>query len=444
MRKLKIIEHISLDGVIQTTSGPEDDFPYGDWTAPYRSPAGLQIVNDLYGKTCDLLFGRRTYDLLASFWPKAPKSPMGDRLNAATKYVVTHRPESLEWGPFEAIGSDVADSVRRIKARNGPDLIVPGSSTLISVLLDHGLADEVIMLVNPIVLGKGKRFFEGGSLPRGFALGSSMALPSGILVNIYKLIPTLAEEAVSRAKLEREFEIAREVQERLFPQTFPNVAGVDMAAHCRPAQAVGGDYYDLIDIRDGDRLGIAIGDISGKGMSAALLMASLHASLRGQVLSDAGDLGTKMANVNRLLYDASDSNRYATFFYAELDCASRTLHYVNGGHNPPAVLRKEDGAWRVFRLGDGGPVIGLLADAVYKEQMLPLLPGDILLASTDGISEAMNASEDEWGEARMIAEAQAHADLNAEELLQRLFRAADAFAAGAPQHDDMTIVVLRL
>jgi serine phosphatase RsbU (regulator of sigma subunit)/dihydrofolate reductase len=468
MRKLKIIEHISLDGVVQTTSSPEDDFPYGDWTAPYRSPAGLQIVNEMYGKSCDLLVGRRTYDLLANFWPKAPKSAMTDRLNAATKYVVTHRPESLKWGPFEAVGSDLADSVRRIKAKNGPDLMVPGSAMLASILLDHGLADELILLVNPIVLGRGKRFFEGGSLPRGFALGSSMALPAGILVNVYKLIPTLAEEALSRAKLEREFEIAREVQERLFPQTFPKVAGVEIAAHCRPAQAVGGDYYDLIDVRVGspleaghangeeiasasrapaqscDRLGIAIGDISGKGMSAALLMASLHASLRGQVLSNAGDLGTKMANVNRLLYEASDSNRYATFFYAELDCASRTLHYVNGGHNPPAVLRKEDSNWRVLRLTDGGPVVGLFAGAVYREQTLRLLPGDIFLAFTDGISEAMNASGDDWGEDQMIVEAQAHAELTAEELLQRLFRAADAFAAGAPQHDDMTLVVLRL
>jgi serine phosphatase RsbU (regulator of sigma subunit) len=179
-------------------------------------------------------------------------------------------------------------------------------------------------------------------------------------------------------------------------------------------------------------------------MSAALLMASLHASLRGQVLSGTGDLGAKMANVNRLLYAASGSNRYATLFYAELDCASRTLHYVNGGHNPPALLRKEDGAWRVFRLADGGPAIGLLAGAVYREQVLQLLPGDVLLAFTDGISEAMNASEDEWGEDRMIAEAQARADLNAEELLQGLFREADAFAAGAPQHDDMTLVILRL
>ncbi|MFL6303564.1 MAG: SpoIIE family protein phosphatase [Candidatus Sulfotelmatobacter sp.] len=455
MRKLKIIEHISLDGVIQTTSGPEDDFPYGDWTAPYRSPAGLHVVNEMYGKTCDVLLGRRTYDTFASYWPEAPKSPMADRLNASMKYVVTHRPESLEWGPFEAIGPDLVESIRRIKARNGPDLMVPGSPSLIATLLEHGLADEVVLLVNPIALGKGKRFFEGGTLPRGFALGSSQALPAGILVNVYKLIPTLAEEAVSRAKLDREMEIAREVQERLFPQTFPNVPGVEMAAHCRPAHAVGGDYYDLIAIRDGslaeakyaqgcDRLGVAIGDISGKGVSAALLMASLHASLRGQTLSGAGDLGTKMANVNRLLYDASESSRYATFFYAELDCDSRTLHYVNGGHNPPAVLRKEDGAWQVFRLGDGGPVVGLLDGAVYKQQMLHLLPGDILLAFTDGISEAMNAAEDEWGEDRMIAEAQAHADGDAAEMLQRLFRAADAFAAGAPQHDDMTLVVLRI
>ncbi|HZQ43097.1 MAG TPA: SpoIIE family protein phosphatase [Acidobacteriaceae bacterium] len=468
MRKLKIIEHISLDGVVQTTSAPEDDFPYGDWTAAYRSPAGLKIVTEMYGQTCDVLLGRRTYDIWASYWPKAPKSPLADCLNAATKYVMTHRPESLDWGPFEAIGPDLADSVRRIKAKKGPALILAGSLSLTSVLLEHGLADELVLLVNPIVLGKGKRFFADGALPRTFALGSTQALPAGILVNVYKLIPTLAEEAVSRAKLEREMEIAREVQERLFPQTFPQVAGVEMAAHCRPAQAVGGDYYDFISIRDGSvadaghptgenvcsarpatadgcqRLGIAIGDISGKGVSAALLMASLHASLRGQALNGARDLGTKMANVNRLLYDASDSNRYATFFYAELDCESRTLHYVNGGHNAPAVLRKEDGVWQVFRLQDGGPVVGLLAGAVYQEQTLHLLPGDILLAFTDGVSEAMNTAEDEWGEDRMIAEAQAYTDLNAADLLQHLLRAADAFAAGAPQHDDMTLVVLRI
>ena len=465
MRKLKIIEHISLDGVVQTSSGPEGDFTYGDWTAQYRSPAGLQVVTELYGQSCDLLVGRRTYDLLASFWPKAPRGSMRELMNASTKYVVTHRPESLEWSPFEAVGPDVlVESVRRIKAKSGPHIMVPGSSSVATALLEHGLADEVILLVNPILLGKGKRLFEDGGLPRGFALGSTKALPSGILVNVYKLIPTLAEEALSRARLEREIEIAREVQERLFPQTFPSVAGVEMAAHCRPAQAVGGDYYDFIAIRDAlppeaedassaanegstrgcDRIGIAIGDVSGKGISAALLMASLHASLRGQTLNGGGNLGNKMANVNSLLYRASDSSRYATFFYAELDCDSRMLHYVNGGHNPPAVLRKTGGGWQVFRLEDGGTVVGLLANSAYQQHMLQLLPGDILLAFTDGISEAMNPREDEWGEDRLIAEAQAHTDLNATELVQRLFRAADAFAGGAPPHDDMTLLVLRI
>jgi dihydrofolate reductase len=186
MRKLKLIEHISLDGVIQTSSGPEDDFPYGDWTAPYRSPAGLQFVTEIYGERFDVLLGRRTYDLLASFWPKAPQSPMADRLNAATKYVATHRPESLEWGPFEAVASDLVDSVRRIKAKKGPDLILTGSSTLTSVLLEHGLADEVILLVNPVLLGKGKRFFADKTPARAFTLDKTQALPSGIIISVYK------------------------------------------------------------------------------------------------------------------------------------------------------------------------------------------------------------------------------------------------------------------
>jgi len=457
LRKLKIIEHISLDGIIQTSSEPDDDFRYGDWTAPYRSPAGLQTVLELYGESCDMLLGRRTYDMFASYWPKAPNSPMGDRLNTGTKYVVTHRPENLQWRPVEALTGDFADSVRRIKAMPGPDIVLAGSASLIAPLLEHGLADEIVMLVNPVVVGKGKRFFEDGSLPRAFAFGSSRAMPSGILVNIYKLIPTLAEEALSRARLEREIEIAREVQQRLFPQTFPTIPGIDIAAHCRPAHAVGGDYYDLISIADSisiaqnssvenntARLGIAIGDISGKGISASLLMASLHASLRSQTLSGSGDLSLKMANINRLLYDASGSNRYATFFYAELDPATRTLYYCNGGHNPPAILRQQGDTWHTFRLEDGGPAIGLLPAAPYQQQTFHMQPGDTLLAFTDGISEAMNPREQEWGEDSLIAEAQANTHLTATQLLQHLYRAADTFANNAPQHDDMTLVILKL
>jgi dihydrofolate reductase len=184
MRKLKLIEHISLDGVIQSSG--EDDFPYSDWTAPYRTPAGRDLLLALQGERFDLLLGRRTYDLWSGFWPKAPSSPMADRLNAAKKYVVTHRPESLEWGPFEAIGPNIVDGVRGIKAKDGADLILWGSSTLTSALLEHGLADEVLLLVYPVLLGKGKRFFAEGTPARAFALDSTQALPSGIIINSYK------------------------------------------------------------------------------------------------------------------------------------------------------------------------------------------------------------------------------------------------------------------
>jgi dihydrofolate reductase len=185
MRKLRIFEHISLDGVIQV-SGQDGDFPYGDWTAPYRTPEGFAKVTAMYGESYDLLLGRRTYDGFSTFWPKAPKSPMAERLNAATKYVLTHRPESLEWGPFEGIGPDLAESVRGIKAKGGKDLILAGSSTLTSALIEHGLVDEMVLLVNPVLLGKGKRLFAEGTPPCAFALESSHASPSGIVVNIYQ------------------------------------------------------------------------------------------------------------------------------------------------------------------------------------------------------------------------------------------------------------------
>ena len=185
MRKLRIFEHISLDGVIQQ-SVDENDFPYSDWSAPYRTPAGRDVLLALYGESFDLLIGRRTHDLLSGFWPKAPKSPMADRLNAATKYVATHRPESLEWGPFEGLGPDIVEGIRRIKAQNGSDLILWGSSTLTSPLLEHSLADEMVLLVDPVLLGKGKRLFAEGTPPRSFELAGTQALPSGIVINIYK------------------------------------------------------------------------------------------------------------------------------------------------------------------------------------------------------------------------------------------------------------------
>ena len=190
MRKLKIMEHISLDGVIQH-SADDDGFPYSDWTAPYRTPAGRDAVMAAHGERFDLLLGRRTYDIWSGFWPMVPSNPMADRLNAATKFVATHRPESLEWGPSEALGPDIVEAVRRVKSQDGPDLILSGSSTLTSILLEHGLADEVVLAVNPVLLGTGKRFFAAGTPARAFELISTQALPSGIILSTYKVASPL-------------------------------------------------------------------------------------------------------------------------------------------------------------------------------------------------------------------------------------------------------------
>jgi len=185
MRKLKIIEHISLDGVIQH-SDDDGDFPYSDWTAPYRTPAGRDAILAAQGEGFDLLLGRRTYDLWSGFWPKA-SGPMADGINAATKFVATHRPESLEWGPFEDLGPDIVKGIRRIKSQDGPDLILWGSSTLTSTLLEHGLADEVLLGIYPVLLGTGKRFFAEGTPAHSFQLVNTQAFPSGITFNTYKV-----------------------------------------------------------------------------------------------------------------------------------------------------------------------------------------------------------------------------------------------------------------
>jgi dihydrofolate reductase len=186
VRTIKLFEHISLDGVIEV-SDEYDDFPYGEWTAPYRTPAGREAIVAAQGESFDLLLGRRTYDLWSSFWPTAPSSTMADRLNAATKFIATHRPESLKWGPFESVGPDLVGDIRRIKSRDGPDLILWGSSTLTSTLLEYGLADEVVLVIYPVMLGTGKRFFAEGSAPRSFELISTNSMPSGIIFATYKV-----------------------------------------------------------------------------------------------------------------------------------------------------------------------------------------------------------------------------------------------------------------
>jgi len=288
-------------------------------------------------------------------------------------------------------------------------------------------------------IGLGPKKSEEPYSPGDTSLLRTVAAQTGLALENSRLSEAFAVEVAKRETLHREIEIAREVQQRLFPQTLPSVPALEYAGHCRPASGVGGDYYDFLALANG-RLGLAIGDISGKGIPAALLMASLQASVRGQSLSSENDIAGLMTNVNRLVFDASPSSRYATFFYAQFDPATLRMVYTNGGHNPPMLLRGDD----VIRLELGGPPVGLFRPAQYEQAEIQLAPGDLLLLYTDGMSEAENPAEEEWGEDALIAAARASADLPSMQMITHILAAADIFAAGAPQHDDMTLVVARV
>jgi len=199
MKKIRIIEQISLDGVIQAPGGRDEDgdYAYGGWAMLFFDTAILEAIIAAQGRRFDLLLGRRTYDIWASYWPKAENGPIADGLNAATKYVATHRPDSLEWGPVEDLGADIIEGVRGVKSKDGPDLIIWGSSTLTSVLLEQGLVDEVLLLVCPVLLGRGKRFFSDSADPRELALVSTKAASTGVLMNTYRHVGSLRTETLN-------------------------------------------------------------------------------------------------------------------------------------------------------------------------------------------------------------------------------------------------------
>jgi sigma-B regulation protein RsbU (phosphoserine phosphatase) len=271
----------------------------------------------------------------------------------------------------------------------------------------------------------------------------SVAAQTGLALENANLMREIAAEVAQRERLNREVEIAREVQERLFPQTLPPIPGLDYAGYCRPALGVGGDYYDFLALPQG-HLGVAVGDVSGKGIAAALMMASLQASLRGEATRAPENLSAAIANINRLVYEASSANRYATFFYGQYDPDNHKFDYVNAGHNPPMLFHCAAGKWSVSRLDVGGTVVGLLESYPYQQGSVSLAAGDILVAFTDGISEAMNSADEEWGEDHLMNTIESCDGLGAQEIMNRVFTAADTFVAGAKQHDDMTLVVMRV
>lgn len=251
-------------------------------------------------------------------------------------------------------------------------------------------------------------------------------------------IGSLITEQRQKERLENEISIAREVQNQLFPQKLPEIPGMEVAALCRPARMVSGDYYDFLLLGPG-RLGIALADISGKGISAALLMASLQAALRSQVQQNGtSGTGRLVARLNRHLFLNTTDDRYATFFYATYDAETRRLAYTNAGHLPPLYISGD----RVQRLGEGGTVIGLFDNCVYEEGSLTVEPGSLLVAFSDGLVEPENVYGEDFGMQRLTEEVLRHRSGSPARLAEEVLAAVENWAGTQEQADDMTVVVV--
>jgi sigma-B regulation protein RsbU (phosphoserine phosphatase) len=242
---------------------------------------------------------------------------------------------------------------------------------------------------------------------------------------------------LQKQRQDRELQIAREIQQSLFPSGCPSLDGFEVAAESRPCQEVGGDYYDFIPL-GGGRLALAVADVSGKGTPASILMASVHASL--QALAGTAPPAVVMERVNRFLFASTQANKYVTLFYAELDPATRRLRYVNAGHVPPYRVRGGDGG--VERLLAGGPALGLLDEASFEMGEIELQAGDVVGMVTDGVTEALSPADEEFGDERASGALRQGRGETATGVMHGLVRAVDAWTGG-PCSDDLTALILK-
>ena len=273
-----------------------------------------------------------------------------------------------------------------------------------------------------------------------------------LVIENSKLVERMAEEERHR----RELALAAEVQQRLFPAHAPLSETLELSGLCQPARGVGGDYYDFLSLDNG-QTGITVADVAGKGISAALLMSIVQASLRSQALANcasvsvAGSLANLVSAMNRLLCRSTGISSYVTFFYAQFDASEGKLTYVNAGHNPPFLLRRREsnGAGEAatndyLKLATGGAVIGVFEHFGYEEETLDMRSGDLLFAYTDGVTEALNLAGEEYGEERLLVELAAATNSTADEIRDRIASRLREWCAGARQHDDLTLLVLKV
>jgi serine phosphatase RsbU (regulator of sigma subunit) len=248
----------------------------------------------------------------------------------------------------------------------------------------------------------------------------------------------LLEVQNEQKRLANELAVASEIQLRLHPATPPAIEGYDMIGVSFPCYEVGGDYYDFIEKRDGSHV-IALGDVSGKGTGAALLMSSVHAAVRAHTTTRLS-ASEVVSEINQYIYDNTPANRYVTLFYSELDPKSHQLTYINAGHNPPLLVRE---AGDVTRLDIGGFPVGITPFGEYREGWVELEPGDVLIIYSDGATESLNEAEEEFGESRLIELVQKHRNRTAAGIRDRIDEALTKFVGNADTVDDLTLVIVK-
>ncbi len=243
-------------------------------------------------------------------------------------------------------------------------------------------------------------------------------------------------------RLDQEVRIAADVQQRLFPQVQPRLATLDYAGYCHPARRVSGDYYDFMRLAPG-KLGLLVADVAGKGISAALLMASMHACIRTHATVFGERCGEVVTEVNALLYGATDPDRFATLFYGIYDDATRRLTYSNAGHEPALLVRAGEPQPTCVRLGAGTPPVGIFATLPAVQSTVELERGDWLAIFSDGIPEALNQKEEEFGRERLLEILVGNRQRSAGEMRDAILGEVTKFSDGGPQSDDLTLIVAR-
>ena len=328
-------------------------------------------------------------------------------------------------------------------------LVVEIVSLIIGVMLTKSITSAVYNLY------RGTEFVRRGDFSNRIVVRSDDQL--GTLARSFnqmtEYVQTLVKERVQKERLERELEIAKEVQEQLFPRSAPKMNGLELTGLCLPARVVSGDYYDFLKL-DAHRIGLALGDICGKGISAALLMANLQASLRSNAfflereLAGApqghshgpGAVASLVRVLNEHICSHTSANKFASFFYAIYDEASLTLTYCNAGHNPPLYF--SNGKFR--RLTTGGTVVGIFPDADFDQETIHLRPSDVFLAYTDGIVESVNEYGEEFGEERLIDLIRTNQALGADDLQRIIVENVLDWAYEEERDDDMTLIVAKI